>query len=108
MMKNLGGMMKKMQEMQTRMQQLNDEMKDMRFSASVGGGAVKAEVNGKGVLTGLHLTDDICAPDEKETLEELIMLAVNTAKSEAETAHKNALQELTGGLPLPPGMSLPF
>ncbi len=108
MMKNLGGMMKKMQEMQTRMQELNEEMETRRFSASVGGGAVTAEVTGKGVLTSLNISKDICAPDDVDTIEELVILAINTAKSEADTAHKQALQELTGGLPLPPGMSLPF
>jgi len=108
MMKNLGKKIKKMQEMQTRLQELNEEMEHKTFSASVGGGAVKVEVTGKGVVTSLNISEDICSPDEADTLQELIILAVNTAKSEAETAHKQALQELTGGLPLPPGLSLPF
>ena len=88
MMKNLGGMMKKMQEMQTRMQQLNDEMEDMRFSASVGGGAVKAEVNGKGVLTGLHLTT-ISVRQMKKKLEELIMLADSHRKIRSRNSQKH-------------------
>ena len=48
------------------------------------------------------------ADGDADTLAELVMLAVNNAKSEADAKKANALKELTGGLPLPPGLSLPF
>ena len=42
MMRNMAGMMKKVQEMQSRMEALQQEMADTEFTASVGGGAVTA------------------------------------------------------------------
>ena len=107
-MKNLGGMMKKMQEEQARLEALNNEMETRLFSASVGGGAVSVSITGKGRIDSLKIAPELCSQDEVDTLEELVALAVNTAKSEAEIAHKQALEDITGGMPLPPGMSLPF
>ena len=84
MMKNLGGMMKKMQEVQARLEALNTEMESRIFSASVGGGAVTVNLTGKGRIDSIKIAPELCQEDEVETLEELVALAVNTAKSEAE------------------------
>ena len=46
--------------------------------------------------------------NEKEILEDLIVAAINDAKQKGETATQEEMQSLTGGLPLPPGMKLPF
>ena len=83
MMKNLGGMMKKMQEVQARLEALNTEMESRIFSASVGGGAVTVNLTGKGRIDSIKIAPELCQEDEVETLEELVALAVNTAKSEA-------------------------
>jgi len=74
----------------------------------VGGGAVVAVVSGKGELVDLAIRPEICDSQDTETLSDLIKLAVNNARAEAEAKKAEALKELTGGLPLPPGMSLPF
>jgi len=107
-MRNIGGMMKRVQEMQEKMQQLTAEMEASQFDCSVGGGAVIAVVSGKGVLIDLIIRGDACDPDDTQTLSDLIKLAVNNACAEAEAKKAEMLKEITGGLPLPPGMSLPF
>ena len=53
MMRNMAGMMKKVQEMQSRMEALQQEMADTEFSAAVGGGAVQVTVTGKGEMRGV-------------------------------------------------------
>ena len=107
-MRNIGGMMKRVQEMQEKMQSLTAEMEASRFDCSVGGGVVVAVVSGKGELVDLAIRPEICDSQDTETLSDLIKLAVNNARAEAEAKKAEALKELTGGLPLPPGMSLPF
>lgn len=107
-MRNIGGMMKRVQEMQEKMQQLTAEMEASRFECSVGGGAVVAIVSGKGELVDLSIRQDAIDAQDTEMLSDLIKLAVNNARAEAEAKKAAALSELTGGLPLPPGMSLPF
>ena len=108
MMKNLGGMMKKVQELQGKMEALQEDMANRNFTSSVGGGAVSATVTGKGVVTNMVISADACPSGDTELLADLVMLAVNTAKSDADRAQEEAMKEVTGGLPLPPGMKLPF
>ena len=54
-MRNMAGMMKKVQEMQSRMEALQQEMADTEFSAAVGGGAVQVTVTGKGEMRGVKI-----------------------------------------------------
>ena len=107
MMRNLGGMMKKVQEMQSRMGEITAELDNKQFTASIGS-AVSATVTGKGRIVSLNISSDACDPNDTETLEDLVQSAVNKALDEAEAAKSAAMAELTGGLTLPPGMKLPF
>ena len=107
MMRNLGGMMKKVQEMQSRMEEMQSTLENQHFSASIGS-AVSATVTGKGKLVQIHISSDACDPADTETLEDLVQTVINKALDEAENAKSAAMEELTGGLPLPPGMKLPF
>lgn len=107
MTKNLGSIMKKMQDLQSKMEAIQEDMAQRSFSTSVGGGAVKATVTGKGFVIAMEISVDARAVDDNEMLTDLIMLAVNTAKSEADKAQAEAIKELTGGLPLPLGMNVP-
>ena len=57
-MRNLGGMMKKVQEMQGRMEEITQEIEASRFQSSVGGGAVVATLSGKGMIVALEISPD--------------------------------------------------
>ena len=108
MMRNLGGMMKKVQEMQGKMESLQAEHEHRLFTASVGANAVSVTLSGKGRITALTISPEACDPEDTETLADLIQLAVNKAQDEADNAKAAALAEITDGLPLPAGMKLPF
>lgn len=108
MMRNLGGMMKKVQDMQARMAEMQADMEDRHFVASAGREAVTATVTGKGRLVSLNISPAVCAPDDTQMLEDLVQTAVNEALDAAETAKSEMMAELTDGLPLPAGMKLPF
>ena len=108
MMRNMAGMMKKVQEMQSRMEALQQDMADTEFTASVGGGAVTVTVTGKGEMRGVKIDPAAINMDDISMLEDMICLATNNARAEADAAMAAKMKEITGGLPLPPGMSLPF
>ena len=108
MMRNMAGMMKKVQEMQARMEALQQEMADTEFSAAVGGGAVSGTVTGKGEMRAVRIDPAAIDPEDIGMLEDMICLATNNARAEADTAMAAKMKDITGGLPLPPGMSLPF
>ena len=108
MMRNMAGMRKKVQEMQARMEALQQEMADTEFSAAIGGGAVQVTVTGKGEMRALKIDPSAVDAGDIGMLEDMICLAVNNARSEADAAMAAKMKDITGGLPLPPGMSLPF
>ena len=108
MMRNMAGMMKKVQEMRERMEALQSEMEQASFAASVGGDAVTVSVNGKGFVQSVSINPEAVDPAEIDVLEDMICLATNNAKQDAEAELAARMEDITGGLPLPPGMNLPF
>ena len=65
-------------------------------------------LNGKGSMRRITIDPAIVNPQDVEILEDLIVAAVNDAKAKVESKASEKMQEMTGGLPLPPGFKLPF
>ena len=107
-MKNLGQMMKQAQEMQSKMSALQDKLAATEVEGISGGGMVKVWLNGKGELKRLRLDPTAVDPAGVEMLEDLVVAAHADAKSKVERKVAEEMQQLTGGLPLPPGFKLPF
>jgi DNA-binding YbaB/EbfC family protein len=107
-MKDIMGMMKQVQQLQARMQKVQEELQAMEVSGQSGGGMVKVTLNGKGEARGVKIDPSLMKPDEVEILEDLLLAAFQDAKSKVEAEMQSKMQEVTGGLPLPPGMKLPF
>ncbi len=107
-MKDLMGMMGKMQEMQAKMADMQEEIQNAIVEGSAGGDMVSLTMSGKGELKSLTIDPSLLNPDEAEILEDLIIAAHNDASARAEAAKAEKMQELTAGLPIPPGMKLPF
>ena len=108
MMRNMAGMMKKMQETQCRLAAMQADLASMEFTAIVGSGVVSATVTGDGKLAKLNLGPDSLDPADIEILEDMICLATNNALRQAAEEKTKMVKEITGGLPLPPGLNLPF
>ncbi len=107
-MKDLMGMMGKMQEMQARVQEMQEEIQNATVQGSAGGGMVTLTLTGKGDLRDLKIDPSLLNPDEAEILEDLIVAAHADALEKVEITKSEKMQELTAGLPIPPGMKLPF
>jgi DNA-binding YbaB/EbfC family protein len=108
MMRNMASMMKKVQEMQLHIEALQQEMADTEFSAAIGGGAVQVTVTGKGEMRAVKSGPSAVDAKDIGMLEDMICLAANNARAEADAAMAAKMKDITGGLPLPPGMLLPF
>jgi DNA-binding YbaB/EbfC family protein len=105
-MKDLMGMMKQVGQMQARMQQVQQELESLEVEGSSGGGLVAVTLNGKADLRRVRIDPSLLKPDEGEILEDLIVAAVADAKSKVEQTMQQKMQEVAGGLPLPPGLKL--
>ncbi len=107
-MKDIMGMMGKVKEMQEKMQTMQAELENIEVEGVSGAGMVTVTLSGKGVMKKLDIDPSLITPDDVEMLEDLIMAAHNDAKAKSEAAMAEKTQELTAGLPIPPGMKLPF
>ena len=107
-MKNLGAMMKSAQQMQDKMKSLQDELTQVEVIGSSGGGMVEVTLSGKHETRRVKIDPSLIVAEDATILEDLIAAAFNDAKSKVETVMQEKMSELTGGLQLPPGMSLPF
>ena len=105
-MNNLMKMMKQAQELQGRMQQLQEELGALQVEGQSGGGLVKVTLNGKMEARAVEIDPSLIKPEEAEMLEDLILAAFQDAKAKVEAALQAKMQEVTGGLPLPPGLKL--
>tara|TARA_B100001057_G_C22734445_1_gene905219 strand:+ start:819 stop:1142 length:324 start_codon:yes stop_codon:yes gene_type:complete len=105
---NFGNMMKQAQQLQKKMAEAQDKLNDIIVEGTSGGGLVKVSASAKGVVKGISIDESLIKTEEKEILEDLIVAAINDAKNKGETAAQEEMKALTGGLPLPPGMKLPF
>ena len=107
-MNNFNDMMKKAQEMQKKMQEMQESLSNLEVEGTSGGGMVKIIMNCKNEVKKIDIDSSIIKNDEKEVMEDLIIAALNDAKSKAEEKSQDKMKELTGGLGLPPGMKMPF
>jgi len=105
-MKDLMKMMKQVQDIQGRMQQMQEELAALQVEGQSGGGLVRVTLNGKMEARAVKLDPSLVKPEDTEMLEDLILAAFQDAKAKAEAALQEKMQEVTGGLPLPPGLKL--
>jgi hypothetical protein len=105
-MKDLMGIMKQVQDMQSRMQKLQEELGAVEIEGKAGGGLVTVVMSGKGEIRKVKIDPSLIKPDEAEILEDLVVAACSDAKAKVEARMQDKMAEVTGGLPLPPGMKL--
>ena len=102
------GIMKKAQAMQSKLAETQEELARIEVEGESGGGLVKVTLSGKGELKAVKLDPSLLKPDEAEMAQDLIVAAFADAKVKAERIAAEKMQEMTAGLPLPPGLKLPF
>ena len=101
-------MMKQAQQLQKKMADAQEKLDSIEVEGVSGGGVVKVIATAKGKIKRINLDESLLKPEDKEIIEDLIVAAVNDAKQKGEIAAQEEMKSLTGGLPLPPGMKLPF
>ena len=107
-MKDLLGLMGKAKEMQAKFQAMQEEMTTLEATGQAGGGLVNVTLSGKFDMKSLKIDPSLFKESEIEILEDLLLAAHNEAKKKLEQQIQEKTQALTAGLPLPPGMKLPF
>ncbi len=103
----LGNLMKQAQKIQEEMAKAQEELARAEVTGESGGGLVKVTMNGRHEVRRVEIDDSLMG-DDKEMLEDLVAAACNDAVHRIEEMTREQMSGLTAGLPLPPGMKLPF
>lgn len=93
--------LQQVQAMQREMERMQTELEEKEVTATAGGGVVTAVVNGKKELKALTIDKDVVDPDDVETLQDLVMAAVNEGLRQIEEMANDQYGKLTGGLDIP-------
>ena len=97
---NMQAMLKQAQKMQEDMAAKQDELDAREYDISAGGGVVNVKINGKKEILSVKLAPEIVDPDDIETLEDLVVAAVNEAIKKVESTAAAEMQSITGNVGL--------
>lgn len=103
----LGAMMEQLKGLQENMQNAQEEAARLEVTGEAGGGLVKVVMNGKHRVRRVDIDESLIG-DDRDMLADLVAAAVNDAAEKAELAARDKMAEVTAGMPLPPGVKLPF
>jgi len=101
------GMAKMLEQVQKKMFEDAQKMTELLDAARIegtDGGAVKAVVDGNGTLVELTLSKDVVDPEDIDTLQELILTAVNSAVAQSAELRTEEQRKL---MPNVPGLNIP-
>ena len=102
----LGNLMQQAQRMQENLKKAQEELATIEVTGQAGGGMVQVTLSGRMECRRVRI--EAGALEDAEMLEDLVAAAFNDAVNKANEASQSRMAEATAGLPLPPGMKLPF
>ena len=103
----IGNLMKQAQLMQENVKKLQEQLAVMEIEGQSGSGLVKVVMTGRHEVKRVTIAPGLLA-DDKEMLEDLVAAAFNDAARRVDATTQEKMAAATAGLPLPPGMKLPF
>jgi hypothetical protein len=103
----IGGMLKQAQKMQEDLKNAQEQMAREELTGESGGGMVRVTMTGRHEVKRVEIDPSLLG-DDKEMLEDLVAAAINDAVRRVGEKMQAQMADITAGLPLPPGMKLPF
>lgn len=103
---NIAQLMQQAQKMQENMQRMQQELAGMEVTGSAGGGMVSVTLTGAKECRKVRIDPSVLS--DPEMAEDLVAAAFNDAVNKIDAASKEKMAAATAGMPLPPGMKLPF
>lgn len=103
---NIAQLMQQAQRMQENMQRAQEEIAKIEVTGSAGGGMVSVTLTGRKECRKVRIDPSVLS--DPEMVEDLIAAAFNDASNKIDAESQAKLSAATAGMPLPPGMKLPF
>lgn len=103
---NIAQLMQQAQKMQEQMQRAQEELASLEVVGNAGGGMVNVTLTGRMECRKVRIDPSVLS--DPEMAEDLIAAAFNDAVNKANAASQEKMGAATAGMPIPPGMKLPF
>ena len=101
---NMQAMLRQAQKMQEEMAEKQAELEEREYDVAAGGGVINLKINGKKEILSVKIDPEVVDPDDVETLEDLIVAAVNEGIKKVEAVSAEEMGKITGQMNLPAGM----
>lgn len=98
---NMNAMIRQAQKMQEDMKKKQEELEQMEFATTSGGGMVEVVITGKKEIKSIVLKPEIVDPEDIEMLQDLVVAAVNEAIRSVEEKSATEMEKITGNLNVP-------
>ena len=98
---SMNEMLRQAQKMQQDMQEKQAELDERQYDISAGGGVVKVKITGKKEILNIDIDPEIVDPDDIETLQDIIVAAVNEAIKKVDSTNEAEMGKITGGMGMP-------
>ncbi|MBE6664262.1 MAG: YbaB/EbfC family nucleoid-associated protein [Ruminococcaceae bacterium] len=98
---SMNEMLRQAQKMQADMQEKQAELDEKVYDISAGGGVVKVKISGKKEILNIEISPEIVDPDDIETLQDIMVAAVNEAIKKVDSTNEAEMNKITGGLGMP-------
>lgn len=92
---------------QTQMGEMQAKLDSIEVEGAAGGGLVKVKASAKGRILRVDIDESLMKPEEKQMVEDLVTAAFNDARDKADRISNEEMQNIQGGMGLPPGFKLP-
>ncbi len=103
----MAGLMRQAQQMQDNLKKAQESLAEIVVEGAAGGNLVKVTMSCRHDVKRVEIDPSLLAED-KDMLEDLVAAAFNDALRKAEATSQEKMASATAGMPLPPGMKLPF
>ena len=100
---DMNTLMRQAQKMQEDMAAKQEELEAKEYEISAGGGVVKVSINGKKEILSINIEPEIIDPDDPETLEDIIVAAVNEGIKRVQDASASEMSALAAKYGIPDG-----
>ena len=98
---DINKLMQQAQAMQKQIEQTTNEINEKEFTAEASGGLVKVTISGEYTVLNIDIDPSIIVAEDKEMIEDLIMVAINSAKQQVDEYKKEQLGSMASAMKLP-------
>ncbi len=104
----IAGLMRQAQQMQDKLKKAQDALAELTVEGQSGSGLVRVVLTGKHQVRSVSIDPSLMTadPDDRETLQDLLVAALNEAVNKVEAESNSRMSAATAGMPLPPGFKL--